>query len=187
LAYELFKERALLVSQETLRRVLHRISFRWRRPRPIPPEKGSKERREQKRRRLLDVLSMLKEAGSFFQEETRLQTNPKVGLCWMRKGNQRPLKTPGTNQKVWISGALNFRTGSFHWVSGERNNDKLFIELLEQLRRTIVATESCTWRWTTTQLTPPNGGRTTCRIRVEASVCIRCLLMASPESNPVEL
>jgi transposase len=103
LAVELFKERVALVSRETLRRTLHRLGFRWRRPRPLPPEKDSEDYREQKRGRLLDVLSMLEQAGSFFQDETRLETNPKVGSCWMRKGTQRPLKTPGTNRKVWIS------------------------------------------------------------------------------------
>jgi putative transposase len=97
LAVELFKERAALVSRETLRRVLHRLGFRWTRPRPVPPENDSADQREQKRTRLLDVLSMVQEAGSFFQDETRLETNPKVGFCWMRKGRQRRLRTPGVN------------------------------------------------------------------------------------------
>jgi len=79
---------------------------------------------------------MVEQAGAFFQDETRLETNPKVGFCWMRRGKQKPLRTPGTNRKVWISGALNFKTGRFHWVKGERKNDELFIELLDQLRRT---------------------------------------------------
>src|SRR5215211_653587 len=80
---------------------------------------------------------MVREAGSFFQEdETRLETNPKVGFCWMRKGKQRPLRTPGTNRKGWSSGALNFRTGGLHWVRGKRKNDELFIKLLDRLRRT---------------------------------------------------
>ena len=67
---------------------------------------------------------MIEKAGPFFQDETKLETNPKVGLCWMRKGCQRRLRTPGTNRKVWVSGALNFATGRFHWVSGERKNDE---------------------------------------------------------------
>ena len=54
----------------------------------------------------------------------------------MRKGKQRPLRTPGTNRKVWISRALNLKTGRFHWVTGERKNSELFIEVLEKLRRT---------------------------------------------------
>jgi len=137
LAVELFKERsAPLVSQETVRRALHRLGFRWRRPRPVPPEKGSEEQQEQRLSRLRDVLSMAKKASSFFQDETKLETNPKVGFCWMRKGSQRRLKTAGTNRKAWISGALNFRTGRFHWVTGDRKDSGLFIELLDKLRRT---------------------------------------------------
>jgi putative transposase len=134
LAYELFKERATLVSRQTIRRALHRLDFRWRRPRPVPPEKDSEEQREQKRARLEDVLQMVRRAGSFFQDETKLETNPKVGFCWMRKGKQKFLPTPGTNRKVWISGALNFHTGRFHWVAAERRNDELFIKLLDRMR-----------------------------------------------------
>ncbi len=186
LAVELLKERAALVSRETVRRVLHRMGFRWRRPRPVPPEKDSADQQEQKRRRLLDVLSMVKRAGAFFQDETRLETNPKVGLCWMRKGSQRRLKTPGTNRKVWISGALNFRTGGFHWVSGERKNDELFIKLLDQLRRTY----RC---HTELHLAVDNDASHTSK-RVEryvedsdGRIRLHPLPSWSPESNPVEL
>jgi len=131
LALELFKERALVVSRETIRRVLHRLDFRWRRPRPVAPPKDP----EEKRKRLQDFLQMLQRECSFFQDETKLESNPKVGFCWMRKGKQRHLPTPGTNRKVWISGALEFSTGSFHWVTGERKNDELFLKLLGELRR----------------------------------------------------
>jgi len=186
LAVELFKERAALISRETLRRVLHRLGFRWRRPRPVPPEKGSEEQKGQKRARLLDVLSMIKEAGSFFQDETKLETNPKVGFCWMRKGKQKRLRTPGTNRKVWISGALNFRTGSFHWVRGERKNDELFIKLLDQLRKTYRCHKEL-------HLAVDNdGSHTSKRVKqyMEDSggrIHLHPLPSWSPESNPVEL
>jgi putative transposase len=128
---QLFRERALLVGRETIRRALHRLDFRWRRPRPVPPPKDPKEKRE----RLQEILKMLRQKASFFQDETKLETNPRVGFAWMRKGKQRRLPTPGTNRKAWISGALNFRTGRFHWVVGERKNDELFLKLLKELRR----------------------------------------------------
>ena len=112
LAVELFKERALVVSQETVRRVLHQLGFRWRRPRPVPPPKDPKQKRE----RLEEVLKMLRREWSFFQDETKLELNPRVGFCWMRKGKQKRLRTPGTNRKVWISGALWWSTGRLHWV-----------------------------------------------------------------------
>ncbi len=185
LALEMFKERALVVSRETVRRALHKLDFRWRRPRSVPPDKDSEEQREQKRARLEDVLLMIEKAGSFFQDETKLETNPKVGFCWMRKGCQRRLRTPGTNQKVWISGALDFKTGSFHWVSGERKNDELFMKLLKELRRLYrchkrlhVATDN-------------DGSHTSKRVQryVEDSggrIHLHPLPSWSPESNPVE-
>ena len=126
LALELFKERALVVSRETVRRVLHRVGFRWRRPRPVPPPK---EPKVEKRKRLEEILKMLQREWSFFQDETKLETNPRVGFCWMRRGEQKRLRTPGTNRKVWISGALQWSTGRFHWVTGERkNDDELFLK-----------------------------------------------------------
>jgi putative transposase len=186
LAVKLFKERALVMSRETVRRVLHRVGFRWRRPRPVPPEKDSEDQREQKRARLEDVLLMAKKAGSFFQDETRLETNPKVGFCWMRKGSQRRLPTPGTNQKVWISGALNFSTGRFHWVLGERKNDELFMKLLDRLRGTyryhkqshVAVDNDASHTSKRVQRYMEDPGR---RIRLHP------LPSWSPESNPVEL
>jgi len=186
LAVELFKERAALVSRETVRRALHRLGFRWRRPRPVGPEKGSEEHKERKRARLLDVLSMVEKAGSFFQDETRLETNPRVGFYWMRKGKQKPLRTPGTNRKVWISGALNFKSGRFHWVTGERKNGELFIELLEKLRRTYRCHKEL-------HLAIDNDSSHASR-RVEeyvegsaGRIRLHRLPAWSPESNPVEL
>ncbi len=183
LAVHLFKERALLVSTETVRRTLQRLNFRWRRPRPVPPSKDP----EEKRKRLQDVLKMLQEhRASFFQDETKLELNPRVGFCWMRKGEQKLLPTPGTNTKVWISGALNFSTGRFHWVTGERKNDELFVKLLDRLRRTY----RCHKRL---HLAVDNDGSHTSK-RVEEyvnsskeRVSLHPLPAWSPQSNPVEL
>jgi putative transposase len=181
LALELFKERALVVSRETVRRVLHRLDFRWRRPRPVAPPKDP----EQKRERLEDVLRMLRRECSFFQDETKLETNPKVGFCWMRKGTQRKLPTPGTNRKVWISGALEFSTGSFHWVIGERKNDELFLKLLGELRRIYdpqrlelaVDNDASHTSKRVKRYVEDSGGR----------LRLHPLPAWSPESNPVEL
>lgn len=181
LALELFKERALVASRETVRRVLHKLVFRWRRPRPVPPPKDP----EEKQKRLEEVLEMLERENSFFQDETKLETNPKVGFCWMRKGKQRKLRTPGTNRKVWLSGALEFGTGRFHWVTAERKNDELFMKLLDKLlgiygsRRLELAVDN-------------DGSHTSKRVEryVEDSggrIRLHPLPSWSPESNPVEL
>jgi len=183
LALELFKERALVVSQETVRRVLHRLGFRWRRPRPVPPPKDPIE----KRKRLEEILKMLGRECSFFQDETKLETNPRVGFCWMRKGKQKRLRTPGTNRKVWISGALQWSTGRFYWVRGERKNDELFMKLLEELRST-----SCSERQRLEVAVDNDSSHTSKRVEryVEDSsgrLCLHPLPTWSPQSNPVEM
>jgi putative transposase len=186
LALQLLRERAASASRETIRRALHSLGFRWRRPRPVGPEKDSEEHIEEKRARLEDILQMTEEAGSFFQDETKLETNPKVGFCWMREGRQKRLKTPGTNRKVWISGALNFKTGRLHWVSGERRNDELFIKLLDKLRRTYRCHKELHLA------TDNDGSHLSKRVKqyVEESagrVRLHPLPSWSPESNPVEV
>ena len=183
---QLLRERLLCVSRETVRRALDGLEYRWRRPRPVPPEKDSQEQIEEKHARLSDVLQMTEEAGSFFQDETKLQTNPKVGFCWMRRGKQKPLRTPGTNRKVWISGALNFKTGRLHWVSGARRNDELFIKLLDKLRRTYRCHKELHLA------TDNDGSHLSKRVKeyVQESagrIRLHPLPSWSPESNPVEV
>ena len=126
---------ALLVSRETVRRALHRLGFRWRRPRPVPPDKDSEEHIEQKRARLEDVRRMTREeAGSFSRTRPSWRPTPRWALLDAHRQTEAS-SHPGTNRKVWISGALNFATGRLHWVSGERRNDELFVRLLDKLRR----------------------------------------------------
>jgi putative transposase len=187
IALQLFGERLAEAGRETLRRALHRLEYRWRRPRPVGPDKDSLEQTAEKRERLEDVRRMTEEeVASFFQDETKLETNPKVGFCWMRKGRQRRLKTPGTNRKVWISGALSFATGRLHWVCGERRNDELFVRLLEKLRRTYRCHKELHLA------TDNDASHTSKRVKeyVEDSggrVRLHPLPSWSPESNPVEL
>lgn len=187
IALQLLRERLASVSRESVRRALHRLEYRWRRPRPVGPDKDSPEQIEEKRERLGDVRKMTEEeAASFFQDETKLETNPKVGFCWMRKGRQRPLPTPGTNRKVWISGALNFHTGRFHWVSGGRRDGELFIKLLDHLRKIYRCHKELHLA------TDNDGSHISKRVKeyVEDSagrLNLHPLPSWSPESNPVEL
>jgi putative transposase len=184
LALEMFKERALMVSQETVRRVLHRLGFRWRRPRPVPPPIRDPI---EKRKRLEAIVEMLRREWSFFQDETKIELNPRVGFCWMRRGKQKRLRTPGTNRKVWISGALRWSTGRFHWVSGERKNDELFLKMLEELRSIYRSSKH------RLELAIDNDSSHTSK-RVEQYVedsheriSLHPLPTWSPQSNPVEL
>ena len=65
----------------------------------------------------------------FYEDEMDVHINPKVGPDWMLAGERREVATPGNNQKRYVAGALNSRTGELTWVKGERKTSALFIEL----------------------------------------------------------
>ncbi|WP_410478091.1 IS630 family transposase [Myxococcus sp. MxC21-1] len=59
--------------------------------------------------------------------------NPKVGRDWCLPGQRRVVVTPGNNQKRYLAGALNTRTGQLTWVEGRSKASALFIQLLWRL------------------------------------------------------
>jgi putative transposase len=157
LALQLLRERATAASRETLRRALHRLGFRWRRPRPVPPERNSEEQIEQKQARLEDVLSMAEKAGSFFQDETKLETNPKVGFCWMREGKQKPFALREPTARYGSAGRSTSRRGVCTGLRENAGTTSCSSGCSTICAKSTAATKSCAWRQTTTQATQASG------------------------------
>jgi putative transposase len=122
------------VSRETVRRWLLREQVVWRRPRPVLGPKDPQ--RGKKLAELRDFLGHLPpEEVAVFEDEVDVNSNPKIGCMWMRKGKQAKVITPGTNDKKYIAGSLDWRTGKLTATVGDGRNAKLFIEHLDDLRR----------------------------------------------------
>jgi transposase len=127
------------VGRETVRRRLRAAGLVWRRPRPVlgpkDPDYAAKLR---KIRELLRDLPASEVA--VFQDEVDINTNPKVGSMWMRRGEQAEVVTPGNNVKRYLAGSLNWRTGELILTEGDpgqgRNTD-LFLAHLDGLRRRL--------------------------------------------------
>ena len=76
-------------------------------------------------RRLVDELP--KDEVVLYVDEVDIHLNPKIGLDWMLPGTQKQVLTPGKNQKRYLAGALNARTGRLTWVEADKKNSDLFI------------------------------------------------------------
>ena len=132
---ELLREQhGIHVSGETVRRGLHHLGFAWRRPRPVvgpsDPDYAIKLRQI---RRLLSRLPT--DEVAVFQDEVDLHLNPKIGPCWMLKGQQATVETPGNNIKRHLAGSLVWRTGTLLVSpSAKRRNAALFVAHLDDLR-----------------------------------------------------
>jgi len=119
----------------TMSRALKAIGARRGRARPVvrcPWSKTAKDRRIRAIRRMLANLPA--DEVAVYEDEVDIHLNPKIGLDWMNRGQQKEVVTPGQNQKRYLAGAMNARTGELTVVEGLRKNSALFIALLKALR-----------------------------------------------------
>jgi transposase len=120
----------------TMSRALALIKARRGRPKPIvgcPWPKAAKTRRLRQLQTL--VATLPRRERIFYEDEVDIHLNPKIGLDWMVEGQQKKVLTPGKNEKRYLAGALDVRTGVVIWVEGERKTSYLFLDLLDRLRR----------------------------------------------------
>jgi transposase len=140
LAAELKARRGVSVSQETVRRWLHEAGYVWKRARHAARDDDPE--RAQKLARIRHLCETLpRNVALFFADELDIHLLPKLGCEWMLRGTQREVMTPGTNQKNYLAGALNYLTGRLLSVIGERKSRWLFIDLLRVIERTCPATK----------------------------------------------
>jgi transposase len=122
------------VSEATVARMLNQIGARWGMPKPAvgcPWQKARKTRRLHQIQTLLDNLP--EDEVAVYEDEVDVDLNPRIGRDWMLRGTQRVVWTPGKNEKRYLAGALNPKTGAVHYVSNGRKNGYLFVLLLRKL------------------------------------------------------
>ena len=134
------------ISRTTMSRLLKRWRVRLGRPKPIvgcPWKKARKTRRLNVIRRLIRGLPAREVA--VYIDEVDIHLNPKIGPDWMLCGEQKTVLTPGKNEKRYVAGALDAKTGKLVWVEAERKNSDLFIVLLWRLAKEYPqrAADSC--------------------------------------------
>lgn len=120
----------------TMSRALAAIKARRGQPRPrvlCPWAKARKTRRLNYLNRLIATLP--RKEWIFYEDEVDIHLNHKIGLDWMGCGQQKETMTPGKNQKRYLAGALEVRSGVVIWVEGDRKTSYLFLDLLDKLRQ----------------------------------------------------
>lgn len=135
LAKELKRTGGHPIHASTIRRLLRRIGYAWRRARPTlcirDPRKaermGAIERALRRASR--------RDTAVLYVDEADVDLNPRIGALWSRCGSQVTVPTPGKNRKRYLAGALDAHSGQITWVEGESKNTDLFLRLLEALER----------------------------------------------------
>ena len=132
LAVQLQLQRGLEVSASTMRRWLHREGWVWKRAQLVARDDDPE--RVEKLARIRHTLETLgKRDVVLFADELDIHLLPKVGYQWMPQGETVKLVTPGQNQKHYLAGALEPKTGRIVHCLGTRKTNVLFRALLDRL------------------------------------------------------
>ena len=130
----LYQKTGVRIHVATMSKALKRIGARRGRPKPTvncPWSKPAKNRRLRGLQRL--IADLPHDEVAVYEDEIDIHLNPKIGLDWMVRGQQKEVLTPGQNEKRYLAGAQDTRTGEIVWVEGEQKNSFLFILLLWEL------------------------------------------------------
>ena len=132
LAAQLTLQRGIAVSASTMRRWLHAIGWVWKRAQLVA--RDDDPGRIEKLACIRHVLQTLgKRAVVLFADELDIHLLPKVGYQWMPQGETVKLVTPGQNQKHYLAGALDPKTGRIVHCTSMRKTNVLFRALLDRL------------------------------------------------------
>lgn len=133
MSLQVHEKTGVKLSQSHIRNLLLWLGCRRGRPRPglRIPFRG--------RRKVLQAIHRLVSRASgreevFYLDEADIDLNPRIGPCYMRRGRQHIVLTPGKNQKRYIAGALNARTGRVIHTYSQTKCSGLFIWLLEKMK-----------------------------------------------------
>src|SRR3989441_11109638 len=132
LVAQLTLQRGIEVSASTMRRWLHALGWVWKRAQLVA--RDDDPQRVEKLARIRHTLETLgKRAVVLFADELDIHLLPKVGYQWMPKGETVKVVTPGQNQKHYLAGALEPRTGQLLHCTSTRKTNALFRALLDRL------------------------------------------------------
>ena len=122
------------IHASTVRRLLPRLGFGWRRSRPTLCKRDPR-----KSEKLSAIQHAIETREShtevFYVDEADVDLNPRMGHLWTPTATQWAIPTPGNNEKRYLAGALHAHTGKLVYVEADRKDSELFVRLLLALRR----------------------------------------------------
>jgi transposase len=125
----------LVLSRASVRRYLHRLGWRWARPRLAPAQERRPDPLAQERRAALATAREEATQGRahlVYVDESDLHLLPLIRAMWM-KGRRLRVPTPGQNQKHAFFGALDALTGQWFWADHPRKLAVHFVPFLDQI------------------------------------------------------
>jgi transposase len=125
----------VVLSPDSVRRYLHRMGWRWARPRLAPAQERHPDPLAPERRAALAAArdeAARGRAHLVYVDESDLPLLPLLRAMWM-KGQRVRVPTPGQNRKHAFFGALDAVTGQWLWADHARKLAVHFVAFLDQI------------------------------------------------------
>lgn len=133
LAEYLAKETGIELDESRIRHYLHAQGYGLLRP--VLSVASPDPEYESKRARI-EALQRQAERGEidlYYEDEIDLALLPTITQCWCRRGHQRKIETPRTNQKRYGAGLIHWVSGKLYWATSEHKDNALFRAVLSQV------------------------------------------------------
>ena len=123
---------AIQVCADTVRRALHALGYRWRRPR-WAIEHADPDAAYRLERLICALETATVGTVCLVQDETKFKSLPPLRRMWMRRGDQVRVPTPKQNHHVYSYGALNLVTGEWQDRFSPKANSAATLTFLNHL------------------------------------------------------
>ena len=128
------RQTGISIALSTMSQALRQIGARRGRPKPTVACPWPEAEKEQLLQEIQAMIAKLPpDEIAVYEDEIDIHLNPKIGQDWMLRGQQKKVATPGTNQKRYLAGAQDARTGELIYVAGDHKNAMLFVFMLWEL------------------------------------------------------
>ena len=117
----------------SVRRLLHDLGLRWRRPRLTMPDKLDPNKAAKQWAIAQAVIEAPANAAIVYADASRVQLLPLVRAMWQWVGQQVRIPTPGNNDSRTLLGALNIDTGRWDYLVRLHARTEDFLAFLEHL------------------------------------------------------
>ena len=123
----------ITVCRSTMRSALHRLGWRWRRPRLAMPRTPDFRKTAKQWAIAAAVVGAAPDSAIIYADESRIQTLPLVRAMWQQRGQQLRIPTLGTNRALILFGGLNLHTGRWDYILRNRMQADDFLLFLTYL------------------------------------------------------
>lgn len=135
LAKELGRQHRQRIHASTVRRLLRRLGWVWRRARPTLHIRDPRKPARMAAINRALARAARSDTAVLYVDEADVDLNPKLGALWCRRGEQVAIPTPGKNRKRYLAGALDAHRGTVIFTEGDSKDTDLFLRLLEAVEQ----------------------------------------------------